>query len=196
MVIQFVAPVMYRRRCSAWPAFRDLLTLLGRHIGVFFFFFFFPSLWESVTPLGHGGVGGATGCMAAIHMWERNLLPPLCVSPVLWPLLSSPIWAGLRCVGGNFSPRNAIASSDAAANTELRLEGLLIGHRPELAEGIWPTAIDHALPGAIAHFFSQLRIAHQGANGAGEIIDIMRLRDQSGRIIFHQFLSVRRNRKR
>ena len=40
-LVQFVAPVMYRRRCKAWPAFNDLLSLLAQHLGVFVLYLLF-----------------------------------------------------------------------------------------------------------------------------------------------------------
>ena len=40
-LMPLVVPVMYRQRCRAWPAFRQLLNLLWRHPGVFVLYFLF-----------------------------------------------------------------------------------------------------------------------------------------------------------
>ena len=62
---------------------------------------------------------------------------------------------------------------------------LHFGHRPKFSEGIRPTAIDDALPGAIAHPLPQLGVDNQRADGACEILDVVRLGHEAIRFVFH-----------
>jgi hypothetical protein len=101
-VIQFVAPVMYRRRCRAWLAFQDLLKLLGDHIGVFVLFFLFCI----VLGIAAGAVMVlamcATCCIAAIPYVGTVILLPVFVLMQSFSLLflrqfgpEYDVWAGI-----------------------------------------------------------------------------------------------------
>ena len=62
---------------------------------------------------------------------------------------------------------------------------LHFGHRPKFSEGIRPTEIDNALPGAIAHPLPQCGIDDQRADGAREILNVMRLGYEAVRFVVH-----------
>jgi hypothetical protein len=78
-VIGFVAPVMYRRRCSAWPAFQDLLRLLGQHLGAFILYFLFSVVLGIAAMLVVFMVTCATCCLAAIPYVGTVILLPVFV---------------------------------------------------------------------------------------------------------------------
>jgi hypothetical protein len=101
-VIQFVAPVMYRRRCRAWPAFRDLLKLLGQHIGVFILYFLFSIVLGIAMVILILVATCATCCIAAIPYIGTVVLLPVYVFVQSFSLLflrqfgpDYDVWAGL-----------------------------------------------------------------------------------------------------
>jgi hypothetical protein len=79
MVIQFVAPVMYRQRCKAWAAFVDLMALLGRHFGVFVLYFLFAIVIGIGMAIVMVVVMCATCCIAAVPYIGTVILLPLFV---------------------------------------------------------------------------------------------------------------------
>jgi hypothetical protein len=102
MVIQFVAPVMYRRRCTAWPAFRDLLKLLGQHVGVFILYFLFSIVLGIAMVILILVATCATCCIAAIPYVGAVILLPVYVFMQSFSLLflrqfgsDYDVWAGI-----------------------------------------------------------------------------------------------------
>jgi hypothetical protein len=78
-IFQFVAPVMYRRRCKAWPAFTDLLSLFGEHLGVFVLYLLFSivvGIGVAITAL---IAICATCCIAVIPYVGTVILLPIYV---------------------------------------------------------------------------------------------------------------------
>src|SRR5206468_1674222 len=63
-----------------------------------------------------------------------------------------------------------------------------LGGSPEFAERAWPAAGDDTFPSAVAHAFPQGRVGDQCANGAREIIDIVRFGDEAVFVVLDQFL--------
>jgi hypothetical protein len=105
-IVQFVAPVMYRRRCKAWPAFSDLLSVLGEHPGVFILYFLFS------IALGIGVVitmmlaACLTCCIAAIPYVGTVILLPVYV------LLQSFSLLFLRQFGSDYDVWAALPQSE------------------------------------------------------------------------------------
>lgn len=79
MVIQFVAPIMYRRRCSAWLAFRDLLKLMSQYAGPFILYFLFSIVLGVAIAIGAIMVTCLTCCIAAIPYVGTVIMLPLFV---------------------------------------------------------------------------------------------------------------------
>ena len=79
LLIQFVAPVMYRRRCKAGPAFFDLVALLGNHLGLFVLYFLFSIVVGIGIALAAFVVICATCCLAAIPYVGTVILLPIFV---------------------------------------------------------------------------------------------------------------------
>lgn len=65
-LVQFVAPVMYRRRCKAWPAFNDLLSLFAKHLGVFVLYLLFGLVVGIAVAIAIVTATCLTCCLAAI----------------------------------------------------------------------------------------------------------------------------------
>lgn len=101
LLIQFVAPVMYRRRCRAWPAFVDLVTLLGNHLGLFVLYFLFSLVVGLGIAMATFMVVCATCCIAAIPYVGTVILLPIFVFMQSFSLLfirqfgpDYDVWAG------------------------------------------------------------------------------------------------------
>jgi hypothetical protein len=75
-LVQFVAPLMYRRRCSAWPACTDLLSLFGKHLGIFVLYFLFSIVMGVAIAIGVVMVICMTCCIAAIPYVGTVILLP------------------------------------------------------------------------------------------------------------------------
>jgi hypothetical protein len=102
LLIHFVAPVMYRRRCKAWPAFVDLVSLLGKHVGVFVLYFLFSIVVGIGIALAVFVVICATCCIAAIPYVGTVILLPIFVFMQSFSLLflrqfgpDYDVWAGV-----------------------------------------------------------------------------------------------------
>jgi hypothetical protein len=101
-IISFVAPVMYRRRCTAWPAFRVLLSLFGQHFGLFVLYFLFSIVIGIATAIVAMAVTCATCCIAAIPYVGTVILLPVFVLMQSFTLLflrqfgpDYDVWAGI-----------------------------------------------------------------------------------------------------
>ena len=75
----FMVPVMYRRRCRAGEAFRDVTFLIWRHLGSFFLFFLFGIVLVLAVLIIGGIVTCATCCLAALPYVGTVILLPLFV---------------------------------------------------------------------------------------------------------------------
>jgi hypothetical protein len=78
-LVQFVAPVMYRRRCRAWPAVTDLLSLLGKHLGIFVLYFLFSIVVGIAVAITVMIATCLTCCIAAIPYVGTVILLPIYV---------------------------------------------------------------------------------------------------------------------
>jgi len=78
-LVQFVAPVMYRRRCRAWPAVSDLLSLLGKHLGIFVLYFLFSIVVGIAVAITVMIATCLTCCIAAIPYVGTVILLPIYV---------------------------------------------------------------------------------------------------------------------
>jgi hypothetical protein len=76
---QFVAPLMYRRRCQAWPALTGLLSLLGKHLGIFVLYFLFSIVVGVAVAITVMIVTCLTCCIAAIPYVGTVILLPVYV---------------------------------------------------------------------------------------------------------------------
>jgi hypothetical protein len=102
LLIHFVAPVMYCRRCKAWPAFVDLVSLLGNRPGVFVLYFLFSIVVGVGMALAMFIVICATCCIAAIPYVGTVILLPIFVFIQSFSLLflrqfgpDYDVWAGV-----------------------------------------------------------------------------------------------------
>ena len=109
LLIQFVAPVMYRRRCKAWPAFVDLVSLLGKHVGVFVLYFLFSIVVGVGIALAMFAVICATCCIAAIPYVGTVILLPIFVFMQSFSLLF------LRQFGPDYDVWASVAPLETAA---------------------------------------------------------------------------------
>jgi hypothetical protein len=78
-LVQFVAPIMYRRRCTAWPAAIDLLSLIGANLGVFILYVLFSLVLGIAVGIGMVMLMCATCCIAAIPYVGTVILLPIYV---------------------------------------------------------------------------------------------------------------------
>jgi len=79
MLMQFVMPVMYRRRCKAWPAFLDVVGLFGNYFGPFVLYFLFSIVLGIATVFVVVAATCATCCIVAIPYVGTVILLPLFV---------------------------------------------------------------------------------------------------------------------
>jgi hypothetical protein len=75
----FIVPVMYRRRCRAVEAFRDVTLLIWRHLGSFFLLCLFGMVLILAVLMIGAIVTCATCCLAALPYVETVILLPLFV---------------------------------------------------------------------------------------------------------------------
>jgi hypothetical protein len=75
----FMVPVMYRRRCRAVEAFRDVTLLIWRHLGSFFLFCLFGIVLILAVLMIGAVVTCATCCLAALPYVGTVILLPLFV---------------------------------------------------------------------------------------------------------------------
>jgi len=78
-IAQFVAPLMYRRRCTAWPAFADLVSLLGKHLGLFVLYFLFLIVIGLAVAILVVAATCMTCCIAALPYVGTVMLLPIFV---------------------------------------------------------------------------------------------------------------------
>jgi hypothetical protein len=78
-ILQFVAPVMYRRRCRAWLAFTDLISLLAKHLGIFILYFLFSIVVGIGVAIVMVMATCLTCCIAAIPYVGIVILLPVYV---------------------------------------------------------------------------------------------------------------------
>lgn len=78
-LVQFVAPIMYRRRCTAWAAAIDLLSLIGANLGVFILYVLFSLVLGIAVGIGMVMLMCATCCIAAIPYVGTVILLPIYV---------------------------------------------------------------------------------------------------------------------
>ena len=76
---QFVAPLMYRRRCRVWPAITDLLSLLGEHLAVFILYVLFGFVVGIAVAILIIIATCLTCCIAAIPYVGTVILLPVYV---------------------------------------------------------------------------------------------------------------------
>lgn len=79
VLIQFVPPIMYRRRGGAWPALVDLLKLLGESPGIFILYFLFSIVIGIAMVVLLLVAVCATCCIAAIPYVGTVVLLPIYV---------------------------------------------------------------------------------------------------------------------
>jgi hypothetical protein len=75
----FMVPVMYRRRCRAVEAFRNVTLLIWHHLGSFFLFFLFGIVLILAVLMIGAVVTCATCCLAALPYVGTVILLPLFV---------------------------------------------------------------------------------------------------------------------
>jgi hypothetical protein len=75
----FMVPVMYRRRCRAVEAFRDVTLLIWRHLGSFFLLCLFGMVLILAVLMIGAIVTCATCCLAALPYVGTVILLPLFV---------------------------------------------------------------------------------------------------------------------
>jgi hypothetical protein len=99
---QFVAPVMYRRRCAAWPAVTDVLTLLGSNLGVFILYVLFSFVVGIGIGIAMVMLVCMTCCIAAVPYVGTVMLLPVYVFLQAFSLLfirqfgpDFDVWAGI-----------------------------------------------------------------------------------------------------
>lgn len=99
---QFVAPVMYRRRCAAWPAVTDLLALLGSNLGVFILYVLFSFVVGIGIGIAMMVLVCMTCCIAAVPYVGTVMLLPIYVFFQAFSLLfirqfgpDYDVWAGV-----------------------------------------------------------------------------------------------------
>jgi sterol desaturase/sphingolipid hydroxylase (fatty acid hydroxylase superfamily) len=102
LVSYFTAPVMYRRRCRATEAFRDVTRLIGRNLVSFVLFCLFSIVLFLAALMIGGIVSCATCCLAALPYVGTVILLPLFVCLRAFGLLflrqfgaDYNVWAGL-----------------------------------------------------------------------------------------------------
>jgi hypothetical protein len=77
----FMVPVMYRRRCRAVEAFRDVTQLIWHHMGSFFLLWMFGIVLVLAVLMIGAIVTCATCCLAALPYVGTVILLPLFVCP-------------------------------------------------------------------------------------------------------------------
>src|SRR6266496_2270607 len=102
LVSYFTAPVMYRRRCRATEAFRDVTRLIARHLVPFVLFCLFSIVLFLAALMIGGIVSCATCCLAALPYVGTVILLPLFVCLRAFGLLflrqfgaDYDVWSGL-----------------------------------------------------------------------------------------------------
>jgi hypothetical protein len=111
-LVQFVAPVMYRRRCKAWPAFNDLLSLLAKHLGVFVLYLLFGLVVGVAVAIAIVTATCLTCCMAAIPYVGTVIFLPVYVFLQSFSLLF------IRQFGPDYDVWAAIPEPTATTGTE------------------------------------------------------------------------------
>jgi hypothetical protein len=86
-VMQFVAPVMYRQRIHAWPAFLALFEVLGKHFVSFLLYFLFSIVLGIAIAIVAVTATCLTCCIAAIPYVGTVMLLPIYVFMQSFPLL-------------------------------------------------------------------------------------------------------------
>lgn len=86
LIMRFMIPVMYRQRCDAMAAFRQVWTLIIGNLGVFFLFI----LFYIVISIAGGMIGClaacATCCLAALPYFGTVILLPVVMCLFAYPL--------------------------------------------------------------------------------------------------------------
>ncbi len=103
IILRFMVPVMYRQRCAALEAFRQVWALIAEHPGVFILFaLFYLVLVIAGTMIGCA-VACLTCCIAAIPYLGTVLLLPLVMLLFAFPLCflrqfgdRYDVWAGVQ----------------------------------------------------------------------------------------------------
>ena len=86
LLVHFMLPVMYRRRCGAMEAFRAVSALIGANLGVFLLFLLFY-LVLCVAAMAIGCIAGCvTCCVAALPYIGTVILLPVVMTLFAYPL--------------------------------------------------------------------------------------------------------------
>ena len=105
-VIQFVAPLMYRRRCKAGAAFAEILRTLSQHLGVFVLFCLFSMVLGLAVAILIVAATCMTCCIAAIPYVGTVILLPVFVFLQSFSLLF------LRQFGSDYDVWDGIPQSE------------------------------------------------------------------------------------
>jgi hypothetical protein len=102
VVVQFVAPLMYRRRCKAWAAFVEIISSMGKHPGPLMLYFLFSIVLGIAVAIVAFTATCLTCCIAAIPYVGTVILLPIFVFMQSFLLLflrqfgpDYDVWAGL-----------------------------------------------------------------------------------------------------
>jgi hypothetical protein len=102
VVVQFVAPLMYRRRCKAWTAFGEIISIMGKHPGPLVLYFLFSIVLGIAVAIAAFTATCLTCCIAAIPYVGTVILLPIFVFLQAFSLLflrqfgpDFDVWAGL-----------------------------------------------------------------------------------------------------
>ena len=79
VVLQFVAPLMYRRRCKAWSAFVEIIGAMGKHPGPVVLYFLFSIVLGIAVAIVAFTATCLTCCIAAIPYVGTVILLPIFV---------------------------------------------------------------------------------------------------------------------
>jgi hypothetical protein len=86
LLLHFMLPVMYRRRCGAREAFRAVSALIRANLGVFLLFLLFY-LVLCVAAMAIGCIAGCvTCCVAALPYIGTVILLPVVMTMFAYPL--------------------------------------------------------------------------------------------------------------
>jgi hypothetical protein len=86
IVMRFMVPVMYRRRCGAMEAFRDVWSLVSGYPGVFILFVLFYILLSIATAMIGCVAACVTCCIAALPYIGTVILLPIVMLLFTFPL--------------------------------------------------------------------------------------------------------------
>ena len=195
MIVYFMVPIMYRRRCRALAAARESFGLIVAEPGPVILFFLFQIVLALAIAFATCFLVCVTCCVAALPYIGTVILLPIHVFWVSYLLLfvrqfgpEYDVWSGLAPGGarGTTGAGNS-SSSDGTAGVALTRTLPERGRGPEFLEGGGPTAIDHALAGALTHLRAQSWILHQFPDALREGIRVVRFGDEAVHALLDQF---------